>query len=318
MIFIILAGIVLLVGGILIVEWRHAKQAGHSGLVAAAGRGDKDGVMKSLAKGVDPNVRDAKGVSVLGAAAAAGADEMVSLLIEKGASVDAEDGAGRTALHYAAESGILSSGQLLLSKGSPRDAASSKDQRTPAMLAAMKGHSEVLEAILDGSALDLNREDADGRTALMHAAAGGHAGCVRLLFQAGANVNYGKTSTPLLEAVKGGHIDAADVLLEAGAAVEGRGPDELTPLMAGVNTDNPKMVQLLVGWKADIDAKTSAGDSAVILSGTQENPEVARILIDEGGDINTKNNAGESALARARRARNLKVITFLESRRAKG
>ena len=58
-------------------------------------------------------------------------------------------------------------------------------------LASEVNETELIDVINNG--IDINEEDDNGLTALHHAAEGGHAKCVEILLQNGANVN-GKVS----------------------------------------------------------------------------------------------------------------------------
>jgi ankyrin repeat protein len=63
--------------------------------------------------------------------------------------------------------------------------------------------------------------DVGGWTPLFHAAHAGTTEALKLLVQAGADVNHGKETgfTALFAAVMAGHVDAVRILLEAGAEI---------------------------------------------------------------------------------------------------
>jgi ankyrin repeat protein len=68
-----------------------------------------------------------------------------------------------------------------------------------------------------------------GSTALHHAAWRGHADVVKLLLQAGADVNAktrSNSETPLHLAAMHGHTDVIQLLLQAGADVNARTADD--------------------------------------------------------------------------------------------
>ena len=59
---------------------------------------------------------------------------------------------------------------------------------TPLMLVAYSGRAPAVTALINAGA-DVNAQDDDGWTALVHAASGGHAQVVSLLLMAGADPN---------------------------------------------------------------------------------------------------------------------------------
>lgn len=128
------------------------------------------------------------------------------------------------------------------------------------LLAAKQGHVLALRAMLAQGA-DVHKADAEGRTALFHAACRGHAGIVQALVDAGADVNRRVDSlaratkenddvrgqTPLMEAAAGAEVNA--VVQGSTALIEA----------ASCNTD-AGVVKALVAAGADVN-KTRATDT---------------------------------------------------------
>jgi len=94
--------------------------------------------------------------------------------------------------------------------------------RTALMMAAFEGFAEVVELLLDhGSEVD--RRDGAGRTALMYASSGPFPQTVELLIQRGADINLIDTTegwTALMFAASEGHQPVVDALLRHGANLE--------------------------------------------------------------------------------------------------
>lgn len=87
--------------------------------------------------------------------------------------------------------------------------------------AAQNGHVSIVQFLLLKAHCDVNAQQC-GATPLHRAAFSGQLECVRLLVEAGANLNlpdtsFGDDNTALHKAVLGGHQDVYDYLLEKGA-----------------------------------------------------------------------------------------------------
>lgn len=113
---------------------------------AVARRGDVGVMSLLLDNGLDPDLRDGRGFSLIMIAAYAGQTEMVRLLADRGADPDLRDAAGNT----------------------------------PLMGACFKGSVDVARALLDAGA-DASARNGEGRTALHFASELGHEALVDLL-----------------------------------------------------------------------------------------------------------------------------------------
>ncbi|WP_157900317.1 ankyrin repeat domain-containing protein [Rhodoferax koreense] len=80
-----------------------AQGANTAPLMQAAGAGEADKVSALLAKGADPDARDANGQTALMLAASAGHYETVRRLLIGGANKQLQDPSGKTALDLATE-----------------------------------------------------------------------------------------------------------------------------------------------------------------------------------------------------------------------
>ena len=174
--------------------------------------------------------------------------------IEQRADVNAPQPDGMTALHWAAYQDDLEIAALLVRAGANAKAAN-RYGVTPLSLACTNGNGGDRRAAAEGrrgseraaarrrdaaddgrahrrrrgasrrssrTARDVDgKDERRGQTALMWAAAEGHADIVEALIEAGADFQRPLPSgfTPLLFAVREGHIDVVRVLLKAGADV---------------------------------------------------------------------------------------------------
>jgi uncharacterized protein len=127
------------------------------------------------------------------------------------------------------------------------------------------------------------------------------------LLQSGAEVNGTdrRGFTVLRRAVQTNHVEVVRVLLEAGADVEK--PDDedgLTPLMEAANFNHPDVARVLLEHGADVNARSGNGATALMygvsgLCGDFETPspeDVVAVLLEKGADVNVKDQAGKSAL----------------------
>jgi ankyrin repeat protein len=216
--------------------------------------GNRTAVENLLAVGADPNEREADGTTPLMRAIHGRLPEIAEILIAASADVSARNSYGVTALYIAARAGDPVATRMLLMAGADANTALPAGE-TVLMTAAKTGNPDVVRVLLTGGAnvslLDLARQRAEaqvqqdagytspsnpttrtnyadvnvrerwyGRTALMIAAVEGHADVVRLLIEAGSQLDLVDVegSSALSLARSYGHLDVAAVLVEAGAS----------------------------------------------------------------------------------------------------
>jgi len=216
---------------------------------------DRTAIENFLALGVDPNEPEPDGTTPLMRAVHGQMPTAAQLLIDAGADVRKANSYGVTALYIAARAGDDVATRMLLMAGADANAALPASGETVLMTAAKAGNPAVVRALLtDGNdnvslstlgearaaarvaegagysppanpAIDVNDADVNarerlyGRTALMIAAAEGHLESVRLLVEAGSDLNVvdAEGSTALTLARSNGNLDVAALLAEAGA-----------------------------------------------------------------------------------------------------
>ena len=184
---------------------------------------DTTAVRDFLARGADVNAPEVDGTTLLMRAIHGRSPDIAKLLIDAGANVSTANRYGVNALYLAAHTTDAQTTRELLAAGADAN-ASLPEGETALMTAAKAGSAEIVRLLLAGDARSAlpgnaateiaptttssgyfavagvsagikNRADPNakegwhGQTALMWAAAEGHADVVRLLIEAGANVN---------------------------------------------------------------------------------------------------------------------------------
>ena len=159
------------------VDW--ADEQGTTALHAACQEGCTDCVELLLRAGAMAGRATAGGTTPLMLACENGRADCAELLLKAQADVSATDGEHRaTALHGASQAGSPACVVLLLSHGANVDAADSEGA-TPLAIAAHRGHAHCVELLFNAGADDGARFD--GKTALQLAEEAGHAACAALL-----------------------------------------------------------------------------------------------------------------------------------------
>ncbi|TIA15698.1 hypothetical protein D6C81_06258, partial [Aureobasidium pullulans] len=161
-----------------------------------------------------------------------GLEHLTMLLIEKQQDADIRDSHGRTPLWWAANNGFaglvktLSGTQSVdLNKG---DVKNRSRACTPLSIAAIRGHEDIVQILLNTGHLSISKADDWGGDPLRDAAGNGHEGVIKVLLATkGVDVNSKDLGgrTPLIHAVRYGHERVVKALLAAeGVDVHWRGP----------------------------------------------------------------------------------------------
>lgn len=191
-------------------------------LIAAAAKGELDGVAKAMRAGGGVKARDAQGRTALLAATYGNHVPVALLLMAAGSDVNAKDNQENSAFLLAGAEGYLDILKLTLRSGA--DVRSTNRYGGTALIpAAHHGHVEAVKELLK-TAVPVDHVNKLGWTALLEAVILGDGGArhteiVRLLVAAKANVNLADKDgvTPLAHAKRRGYAEIAKMLEAAGA-----------------------------------------------------------------------------------------------------
>ena len=253
-----------------------------------------------LDKGADPNATNLAGASPLIWAAAD--PEKVALLLQRGANPNLRSARGNTALIVAAYQYGSSAILKTLLKAGAEVGARNDDGETALIAAAQAGDCEALRVLIEHKA-DVNYVSNGvginmNGNALMHAAIHGHLDAVKLLARNGTDLQtVSGQGNALSWAVLSDRRDVAEYLLGRGVAVNvpgvrlhsNRADTGYTPLMYAALTerDNPGLVRALIKRGAEVNARSSRGDTALGYAKKRGNTKIVTALLEAGATEET-------------------------------
>ncbi|XP_057582474.1 protein phosphatase 1 regulatory subunit 12B isoform X4 [Hippopotamus amphibius kiboko] len=210
--------------------------------LAACSSGDADEVRRLLARGADVDTATVDGLTALHQACIDENLDMVKFLVENGANVNQQDNEGWTPLHAAASCGYLNIAEYFINHGASVAAVNSEGD-VPSDLAEEPAVKDLLLEHVEKQGVDLAqarkaeeqqmlqdarqwlnsgkigdvRQARSGATALHVAAAKGYSEVLRLLIQAGCELNVQDHDgwTALHAAAHWGVKEACSILAEA-------------------------------------------------------------------------------------------------------
>nr|XP_020476967.1 ankyrin repeat domain-containing protein 50-like [Monopterus albus]XP_020476968.1 ankyrin repeat domain-containing protein 50-like [Monopterus albus]XP_020476969.1 ankyrin repeat domain-containing protein 50-like [Monopterus albus]XP_020476970.1 ankyrin repeat domain-containing protein 50-like [Monopterus albus]XP_020476971.1 ankyrin repeat domain-containing protein 50-like [Monopterus albus] len=250
-------------------------------------------------------------------------------LLDSGVSVNQLGSTdGQTLLASAAHEGSANVVELLLTHGSDALISDHLGQ-TPLTLASRQGHVNMLSVLLEWAQSKepekavqmMEHVDNEGWTALRSAAWGGHSEAVRLLLDAGADVDGcdSEGRTALRAAAWGGHEEIVLTLLDYGAQVDKADSKGRTPLIAAAYMGHHEAVEILLDHNAEVNLADGDGRTALSVAalcvptaaGVKGYGEVASLLLERGADPGHRDNDGMTPLLLAAYEGNDDVVELL-------
>ena len=197
--------------------------------------------------------------------------------------------------------------QLVVLEFCPPDVTEDKQM----MAAARENDTVSLEKLLK-CPRSPNTRDAEGQTPLHHAAEHGHVEPMRLLLEAGAEIDT-PSKTPLHAAVESGHLEAVRFLVQNGAQKDVLDDFGCTPLDLAVQNEHLDLVRFLVEEGANKDELFNKrhGTTALHIEAESGNLDMVRFLVAIGCDKDATDDSGGTPLHRAAEADRLDIVRFL-------
>ncbi len=244
------------------------------------------------------NVSDADGNSALMLASKKGNDHLVRLLVSAGSNVNKFDNQGNNALLLAVKNGHVATAELLIDLAHAPVNYWKGDGESPELVARQKGLIKLARKIkAAGAGLTIFRESARDR--FMNAAKEGHEQEIRNYLKKGIDIDMqdaiGKTA--LMLAAFGGHTAVVQVLLDAGAQVNLQDNNGDTALALASKRGRGGVVQVLLrAHDININTPDEHGDTPLMSAVRNKRTEVVRELLDRGAGLHFKNNKSETVL----------------------
>lgn len=190
--------------------------------------------------------------------------------------------------------------------------------RDPLVAAANQGHEVIVKLLIEAGANVNYQAGLDGN-ALEAAAFEGHEEILKVLIEAGANFNYqaGHYGNALAAAAYGGHEEILNTLIEAGANVNDQGGVFGSALHAAIIKNEIKTVKMLLEHQASINSESRTYNNSTMLHSAValDNCAILKLLLDNGAGafINIKNSSGQNPIHLAVDPRNHgSDVKFLE------
>lgn len=251
----------------------------------AAYKGQTQIVAKLLELGADLTIGDNENSRPIHNAAAGGYIDIVDLLLSYGADLNIQDNNGYSPLMWATMRGHTELVKFFLSKGAN---IFLKDNYTrPAFHMALWNRNIEITKLFIEHGFNIDSVWSQSFRPIDWAIFRKDLPMVEMLIDEGANIHSKNTrgETYLHCAVFHNEIDIAELLIKSGIDVNSTKKGNLTPLhIAAIAnyTDMTEMVNLLINYGAELDARSSDGGTPIHYARAAKNQVVRDLLIAKG------------------------------------
>ncbi|XP_067660126.1 putative ankyrin repeat protein RF_0381 [Haliotis asinina] len=194
--------------------------------------------------------------------------------------IDSRDVDGWTAVMHAASDGRKDVFDVLVKAGANLSLVNSNNESI-LHLACVEENVEIVKYLMKRDIVDINSQDINGWTPIMHA-------------------------------VSGGHKDVFDVFLEAGADLSHVSHKKENILHLACDGGNTEIVKYLVKQDiVDLNSQDVNGWTPLMFAAYAGDAEVFGVLVEAGGDMSQVCNDKENILHMACRGGNVKIVKYL-------
>ncbi|XP_045145180.1 protein phosphatase 1 regulatory subunit 12A isoform X2 [Echinops telfairi] len=224
--------------------------------LAACSSGDTDEVLKLLHRGADINYANVDGLTALHQACIDDNVDMVKFLVENGANINQPDNEGWIPLHAAASCGYLDIAEFLIGQGAHVGAVNSEGD-TPLDIAEDEAMEELLQNEVNRQGVDIEAARKEEERIMLRDARqwlnSGHINDVRHAKSGG---------TALHVAAAKGYTEVLKLLIQAGYDVNIKDYDGWTPLHAAAHWSKEEACRILVDNLCDMEMVNKVGQTA--------------------------------------------------------
>ncbi|XP_070404042.1 protein phosphatase 1 regulatory subunit 12A isoform X7 [Nothobranchius furzeri] len=224
--------------------------------LAACSSGDTEEVLRLLDRGADINYANVDGLTALHQACIDDNVDMVTFLVEHGANLNQPDNEGWIPLHAAASCGYLDIAEYLISQGANVGVVNSEGE-TPLDIAEEGAMEELLQNEINRQGLDIEAaRKEEERIMLRDARQWLNSGQIQ-------DVRHIKSGgTALHVAAAKGYVEVLKLLIQAGYDVNIKDNDGWTPLHAAAHWGKEEACKILVENQCDMDIINKMGQTA--------------------------------------------------------
>lgn len=192
---------------------------------------------------------------------------------------------------------------LVLLIGTPEGSGAQGGVSARLLDAARNGEIRQVRALVEADAVLLDARDGDGLTPLHRAALGGHVEIAEYLLDSGADISAvdAQNRTPLHHAAFEGHAACVELLIDRGSEVTAREFRGRTPLFLATNWGhNLEAVETLIAAGSDVNDRTERGEEVLFSTLFYGRPGIIDALLEAGARLpEDEHNLGRSVFLAA-------------------
>ncbi|XP_076152888.1 protein phosphatase 1 regulatory subunit 12A isoform X1 [Alosa pseudoharengus] len=253
--------------------------------LAACSAGDTEEVLRMLDRGADINYANVDGLTALHQACIDDNVDMVTFLVEHGAGINQPDNEGWIPLHAAASCGYVDIAEYLISKGASVGVVNSEGE-TPLDIAEEEAMEELLQNEINRQGVDIEAARKEEERIMLRDA--------RQWLNSGQinDVRHAKSGgTAMHVAAAKGYTEVLKLLIQAGYDVNIKDYDGWSPLHAAAHWGKEEACRILVEQLCDMEVINKVGQTAFdvadedVLGYLEELHKKQNLLMSEKKDV---------------------------------